>query len=273
MKISKLLLVCTLAIALSSAGAALANDCTAGLFSGIDPAFGTRIVGQTIEYEIFLEVPDNEIYCDLTQIAVYWYPPPLGSHPGSACEEIAEEYLLVDGLTLTPGDSILLTSATYPELAYTVQEGDAGGVLHAEVAFDYLIEDVAPQCDEEGSHITVRPLPCIEIDKTVDCDEATLGTEVTYEFCVSNCGENDLEITALEDDVLGDLSGEFYTANGDSYILASDAEVCIYVDYTIQSDDPDPLDNFVYVDAVDDFGQAAYDDDEDSVDILVPCLI
>jgi hypothetical protein len=178
-------------------------------------------------------------------------------------------------LTLAPGDDpITYDSGDKSNLAYEIQPGDAGTDIHADTGFVFTPGDPEgdPQCDEKAVHNAVAALPCIEIEKDVSCLEVTEGTTVTYEFCVHNCGVNELEVTDLYDDVLGDLLGDFYTANSDSYILPPDAEVCVYVDYTITESDPDPLDNTVSVEGMDEFGQYDTDEDSASVDILEPCL-
>ncbi|GEM_PF-4811554 len=274
MKLSKPLVfgmyVLVLGLAASSSAVCTLND-------GIETDKSSYVVGEDAIFTIQLGASAD---CDSSITGVnLWYfgpdnPPP--ETPGGAplpCLDPEEGELVASGLTLTPGGTPLIYQRTH-----TVTAADAlAGIIRGYYAVEFTKPGADPSCDQDNASASVTPPePCIEITKEVDCDVATVGAEVTYTYCIYNCGPLELEVTDLVDDVVGDLLADFYAANGDSYLLGpdddeegGDDEVCFTVQYTIPNADDDPLFNEVRVDAVDtQFAQTVYDDAVEEVDIV-----
>lgn len=287
MKIARLLVLGTVLAALCMAVPAYAQPCLSELSDSLGPTGGSYEVGETIEYVISISVPASgggTPNCTLTNVRVYFFPVGVLGAADGPCNNLADPdaVLIASGLTLTPGAAPLTyDSSDNAALQYTVQLSDVGNQMRAKMAVVFDVGDgsvISDECDEKSSvNLAIAPLPCIEITKDVDCDVATVGAEVTYTYCIHNCGTLALEVTALDDDVVGDLLADFYAANGDSYLLAADDEaeggddeVCFTVQYTILDTDDDPLINEVRVDAVDQYEQAVYDEADAQVDIVHP---
>lgn len=91
--------------------------------------------------------------------------------------------------------------------------------------------------------------PCINVVKSVTPGVAAVGDTVTYSVVVSNCGDVDLDVTALADDnpAIGSLLDEFIAANGNSSILPVGASVTITYEYTVTGSETNPFNNCVSV--------------------------
>jgi uncharacterized repeat protein (TIGR01451 family) len=81
--------------------------------------------------------------------------------------------------------------------------------------------------------------PVIEVTKDCPADAAA-GEEITYEITVTNTGNVDLTNITVEDDIIGDLSGQF----PDTLVVGSDP-VTVEVEYTPVPADGDPVTNTV----------------------------
>jgi uncharacterized repeat protein (TIGR01451 family) len=280
MKGSRLLVLGVLLVAIGVTGPAFGQGCNVILTSGLNPNGNTYQVGDTIEFTIFLQVPDGLGACQLTNVSVYFFPPPLGAHTGgdesiTACDHPTDGVLIASGLTLNPGDPPLSFDSTdNAALAYVVQASDAGGELHADAGFTFFIAGATTdqQCDEKSVHNLVScPEPCVEITKGLVPDSPTfskVGDTVHYRICIHNCGTFDLTDVVVNDPLLGgDLAGFPDT-------LAPDQEVCLDFDYTVQQGDPDPLTNTVTVTGTDacDGETQATDSASFSVDLVQPGL-
>ena len=77
--------------------------------------------------------------------------------------------------------------------------------------------------------------PAIEVTKDCPADAAA-GEEITYEITVTNTGNVDLTNITVEDDIIGDLSGEF----PNTLVVGSDP-VTVEVQYTPVPADGDPV--------------------------------
>jgi hypothetical protein len=250
--------------------------CTAILADGLGPTGGTYQVGDVIEFNISISVPPSPnppTFCTLTNVSLYFYPPPLGAHPyGSGCDGTANAVLIASGLTLVPGAAPFeFDSSDNAVLAYTVQPGDAGMVMHSDIATTFFIEGGTDmQCDEKAVHNTIAcPPPCLEVTKAVDCGYSKVGDEVTYRVCITNCGDLfDLIDVAVTDDILGDISGYFPST------LAPGQTECADIPYVIQpGDEPGPVLNqahFAATDACDSLTRPTVHSDIVTVTLLHP---
>jgi uncharacterized repeat protein (TIGR01451 family) len=54
---------------------------------------------------------------------------------------------------------------------------------------------------------TIEFEPCVEVIKEPDCEFSKVGDTVNYTYTIENCGDVDLDITSVIDDVIGDLTG------------------------------------------------------------------
>ncbi|MHC4617487.1 MAG: hypothetical protein ACYTEQ_07010 [Planctomycetota bacterium] len=277
----KWLTVGTLIVSLGMVGPASAQQCAAVLTDLAFPTGGEFDVGETIEYLLCVSVPPSPPFpapnnCTLTDVNVYFFPP--NSPPiGTACLDVDGGVLIASGLTLVPGaDPCCYTSADNPALAYLVgisdlQDADGTDIV-ANMATTFFIEGAGnQQCDEKQITNTGVPLgPCVEVTKKVDCEVSKEKDTVTYRICVKNCDAGPITVVTLDDSVLGDLLAKFISECGDA-ILDPQEQCCFDVDYVIPPGSPDPLDNQVFVEAVDEFQQDANDLSEIvRVDIVHP---
>jgi hypothetical protein len=84
----------------------------------------------------------------------------------------------------------------------------------------------------------------------VNCVVSKVGDLVTYKYCIHNCGPLPITIIDLYDTVVpfDDVNDALFAAGCDTLDPNDDLpggsdECCFYVDYVIQADDPDPLEN------------------------------
>jgi uncharacterized repeat protein (TIGR01451 family) len=106
--------------------------------------------------------------------------------------------------------------------------------------------------------------PCIDVWKWVEPEVSKIGDEVVFTICVKNCGEIHLRDVVVDDPLLGGILSEF-----PSMILVGSEPNCYDFKYTIQPDDPDPLENVVTANAVCRYGNKATDTDKAIVDLVV----
>jgi uncharacterized repeat protein (TIGR01451 family) len=163
---------------------------------------------------------------------------------------------------------------------YTVQPADFG--LPGHVLPDQVTINWTDTCNTGSSNCFTRPetatassatlvtapLPCVEVDKTVDCDVAMAGGELVYTIEIENCGSDALNLVSVTDSLLGDITALAQAAGCNP--LAGGATCTFNVNRTILDTDPDPLGNTVTVLYVDQYQQQATDSDSVSVDIIDP---
>jgi uncharacterized repeat protein (TIGR01451 family) len=132
-----------------------------------------------------------------------------------------------------------------------------------------------PDFEGERATTTAEPIcePCISITKTVDCSTSKVGDEVTYEICIENCSEFDLDLgsVVVTDPQLGGVLPGFPD------VLAPGQPVCLSFPYTIQeSDEPGPIVNQARVEAIDlcdGVTQVSDDSDPVTVTLVHPSLL
>jgi len=111
-----------------------------------------------------------------------------------------------------------------------------------------------PDDPDEQSSVTVIPQPEIDVEKTVDCEEALDGYPVTYTITIKNTGPVAVTPTLVDDDHLGDLTADFIAECG----VLDVGEECtkVYGPITLPTS-PNPFVNEVEFKAVDDQAQYA----------------
>ncbi|MCE5315421.1 MAG: hypothetical protein ABFD49_06160 [Armatimonadota bacterium] len=98
-------------------------------------------------------------------------------------------------------------------------------------------------------HTPPRPAPCVSVLKFPVPSRGFTGDVITYHYKVCNCGNTNLTVTTVSDNVLGDLLSNFVEANGGSDALAIGECVEFTVDHTLLEDDPEYIVNCVIVQA------------------------
>ncbi len=114
--------------------------------------------------------------------------------------------------------------------------------------------------------VFVSPSPaasCIDVQKTVYPEVSIVGDKVTYEICVTNCGDTDLVLIVVEDTHLGGVLPGFPTE------LPPGGMWCEAFVYEIQPGDPDPLVNEVMASGIEDVTGSRVEDYDDAVVDLV----
>jgi hypothetical protein len=258
-----LALIAMLAMAVTASA-----QCTAVLADGLAPNGGSVQVGDVIEYSMTVSVPNVPSYCTLTDVSVYFFPPPGEADP---CDNTGSGILIDSGLTLTPGGPVYTwTSADNAALQHTVTLADLtdadGADIVADMATTFIIQGGTGdlQCDESSS-VVYGTNPCIEIEKDV-CGYSKVGDEVSYEICITNCSvpAAPLYTIVVYDELLGG------TLPGFPSELGPDETFCQTFTYVVQEGDPDPLINTAEVSGEDEYGNAVMDEDDASVDLLHP---
>lgn len=184
------------------------------------------------------------------------------------------------GSTVAPGDSITFTITWDPDdwtsldrlancfaingtldgsLTYSEKPPDNDGVAVHSITVPGDLEDGDTLCararlsgDPVGQVSTqksnelcftvsteVAPQPGIDVEKTCPSGTATVGDDVTYSITVKNTGDEQLVDVTVDDPLLGGTLDEF-----SSTLDPGDSETFEY-DYTVQANDPDPLENTV----------------------------
>ena len=197
-------------------------------------------------------------------VALLSYPP--DSFSGGDADNVLES-----GETWTWNTGALVDIVLNEDTTFTALGTGLDSLLN-EVSFatGYLGEKAEALVNGE------YPPPCIDVTKTVNCDEATVGATVTYHYCITNCSTLEMHITNIADNVVTDavVAAAFMAAHTNDDTLNPAEQVCFDVPYVIKVTDADPLINTVRVDAEDtSFRQAIYDEATATVDILIPCLL
>jgi len=232
-------------------------------------------IGDTIDYDMFLENPSPDF--PLVIEDVFDLPP--NEFPGG---------------TTTP--------LTTPSLPYSLAPNGQAG-YRQDYTFQWVVADgpwifiengakrVRNRIDASGfQDIPDNPddasgsaqktsmilFPCVDVTKTVEPTISKAGDDVVYTIVICNCGDTDLTVVEILDDVLGQLPPDCEVLAGGEYVGGElqPGECCtITFTYTIQPDDPDPLVNEVCVTAVDEVGGPAgtvTDCDTATVDLVQP---
>lgn len=184
-----------------------------------------------------------------------------------------------------PGDSNTFN------LDYTVLQADVIFTLGARRVVNKLdtngvdsLDDPVTAHTEKNSKIIT---PCIDVNKTVDPTVATVGEEVTYTITICNCGDANLTLTAVDDNVGGVITDwlSFVPAaglvlDGGVYNGAGQLQLgectTFQVPYTVQEGDPDPLCDVVCATGEDELGGPAgtvTDCDPACLDLVEPNLM
>jgi uncharacterized repeat protein (TIGR01451 family) len=150
--------------------------------------------------------------------------------------------------------------------------GDAADPFDNEVTVTYQVAGFPNQITHSDTHSVNLFQPAIQVTKGGDT-LSKVGDTVTYTFRIDNNSSGDspdLVLDSVSDTVLGDLAGDAPSACDQ---LASGAYCEFTVDYTIQGDDPDPLDNTVTVHYHPvGFTNDITDDDDHSVNLFQPSV-
>ena len=182
-------------------------------------------------------------------------------------------------LVQEPGDSNTFNLdyvVAAPDVVFSIGARRVINQYHAS-GFDSLEDNVTATTERNSRIIT----PCIDVNKTVEPTVATPGVEVVYTFTICNCGDANLTLTDVNDDVLGDLIASVPAAglvldggvyNGEGQLQAGECTT-FTVNYTVQEGDPDPLCNIVCATGVDIIGGPAgtvQDCDPACLDLIDP---
>jgi len=258
-----LALIAVLGMAVSASA-----QCTAVLADGLAPNGGSVQVGDVIQYSMTVSVPDVAGYCTLTDVSVYFYPPPGETE---ACNSTGSGIVIASGLTLVPGGPVYnWTSADNAALQHTVVMGDLtdadGAQILADMATTFVIEGGTGdlQCDESSS-VVYGTNPCVDITKDV-CGISMVGDEIVYTICVTNCSVPPAPLynIVVTDPMLGG------TLPGFPSELAPDQTVCVDFPYIVLATDPDPLVNTAEVIGEDEYGNSVGDTDVATVVLINP---
>ncbi len=192
MNCKKLLIMGAIVVGLCMGGSAFAQ-CSANLADGLGPTGGTYNFGETINYVITLQVPASPSppalpNCTLTDVTVYFFPPGDLTPGESPCANLGLGTVVASGLTLAPGDPlVVLTGLDDEVLDYTIEAAtcDDSLTLTANMAVTFFIEDAGDvQCDEKEAVNTVNATdtPLCDIEGPTEiCDTVP---EVLY--CTAN---------------------------------------------------------------------------------------
>ncbi len=276
-----------------AAGPAMAqnpNSCSSSGLSGYSytATYNPGTDTTTYNFTFCNRSPIGGVYVNVGEIYLYNFPSPVGTPtapPGWQFNEIGPRIFFSTTSNpwwqtppaIKPGDC--LSGFTYvisgmPDTDFVVfthvqQVTDATGQTAEDSTwFDCSVE-ITPPVNE----------PCISIIKTANPVVVDPGESTTYSFEVCNCGNIALQVTSLDDSILGNLLDEFETANGDSSVLDIGDCVMFEVGYTPQAGDPNPLINCATVlaeEAEDDGGNEV--DDFDCATVVIntavegPCV-
>jgi len=289
MKISKLSILVSLALALSFGSAGYAQLCNSELSDSLGPGGGSVPAGTVINYTISLSIPatpGGATYpnCSYENVRVYFFPPGVLGATDLPCDNLTLGTVLDSGFGLIPGGAGWTgNSGTYAILQYTTSIADVGTPIIAKLGtvFD-IVNGSDDECDQKSSTINVLPPePCLEITKTVDCEVSKVGDEVVYRICIENCGETDIYFGPgdILDTVLGDISEAFafpdnacpdITSPG---VIPAGVECCLDFPYTIQAGDDTGLPGATLTNQVSFEGIDEYDSEvselSNEVDVLL----
>lgn len=104
-----------------------------------------------------------------------------------------------DDNVLEPGETWVYTGT------YTTTESDCGELINTVTSSTTVAGSGFPADDEVASTSVMVICPAIEIEKTPDADKVIDGTEVTYEYKVTNTGDVELTDISVDDDVYGHI--------------------------------------------------------------------
>jgi len=234
MKVSKLLVLGTLLVALCMAGQAIAAwipaNCTGnGLIVTISRPAPLVYAGATVEYTVTLE---NQVFpqCQKTNVYVYFYPPDV-AQPVDCRSPGAGAVLLAGPLTLDPGDSHSYNSGNNAALAFPAP---ASGDF---TAFACAFGDAQTRpggvdlADGDNDITTTVIKPVISITKSADpiaiC-EGAVDVPITYTYLVSwgVDGDTDMTDVVVTDDKCGSVvRGADDPGNDDAWLESGEVWV------------------------------------------------
>lgn len=140
-----------------------------------------------------------------------------------------------------------------------------GGSYHFMLGYLDTSSQVSQDNQIKGADIIIPGNPCIDIEKAVSAGPYIVGSEVTYYYNVTNCGNVPLTDVKVYDNVTGQ------TMPVGTGTLAVGQSVTVLYQYTILVTDQDPLCNNATV--AGNYGGTIINDwDEVSIDISHPCV-
>jgi len=225
-------------------------------------------VGDTIYYEMtVVNPPANDKTNTLTRI---WDTLP----DGTEIEFLYAGSPYGETLVQDPGDE------EYFYAEYVVAEVDLEWIVPANpaedpywgvrnefqaIGYDSANDDVSAAVNKNS--VVIRP--CIDIEKTVDCNDDGIFLDEDYgiagdtghwRIVVTNCGEDPLIDVEVWDDLWGYIDTIAVLDAGDS--MQYDYDTVVDVDTT----------NWAYVEGYDALGAAWYDEDDATNYVLIPCI-
>ena len=284
MKNLKMAILFTMLVSLSLVAVVTASQITATKTTN-PAAPNTYHVGDTIHYVMTVSNPAgnlatnilSDIHDHLPNGTIHSFVPPdpaLVQAPGASTTYLLDYLVALADVTFTPAvPAIPGVFDGIPAHRAVIDEFHALGVD--------TLSDAVTATVQRNSFIV---FPCIDVNKTVDPTVAIPGEEVTYTYTICNCGDVNLTLTAVDDNVLGDLisfvpaaglvlNGGVYNAQGQ---LQAGECTTFTVPYTVQEGDPDPLCNLVTVTGVDFIGGPAgtvTDTDPACLDLVEPNIM
>jgi len=125
------------------------------------------------------------------------------------------------------------------------------------------LDDIVKQ-----ANATCYCVPCVDVEKTANCNVAMPSKTITYTITVKNCGGSPLTLVSMKDTLLGDLTSKAIDNNCDT--LPVSGQCSFTVNRAVQAGDPNLLINTVDVNYVNGTGQHATDNDSASVKVIHP---
>jgi hypothetical protein len=265
MRNAKWVLLGVLVVSILAVGQAIAAQITATKDTEpISP--NTYHVGDTIHYKMTVSNPGgntatndlNDIYdLDPNGDTIYFVEPgvdlPLEQLPGDSNTFYYDYVVAQDNLKLIGGRMRVVNT------------------FHAS-GIDSLDDTPTATVPKNSTILT----PCIDVNKTVEPTLSKVGDEVVYTYRICNCGDANLTVTELVDDVLGEIDVNdcnflfrgLYNGSGE---LQTGQCCTIELDpYKIPADACDPLINEACVTGVDVIGGEVNSCDTAMVDLVHP---
>ena len=162
-------------------------------------------------------------------------------------------------LAANGGNPIVLAPGASFAFSYTTPAAlNAGTVVNTVTVFGQDDEGTPVSGADSHTLVVTDGVPAIAVQKTaLQATYASVGTILSYSYTVTNLGAtatDPVTLTAVVDDVIGDLAAAFLAANGGSPVLAAGASVTFTATYTVSQADLDAgfITNTIAVSAIDD---------------------